>query len=67
MATVIEEYNNEEQSSIVQFCGQKDTTRKTFVKKFYLFTVGSVCRLKRFSLGSKRFADDEDVETEVRK
>jgi hypothetical protein len=24
--------------------------------------VGSVCRVKRFSLGGKRFADDEEVE-----
>jgi hypothetical protein len=29
--------------------------------------VGSVCRVKRFSLGGKRFANDEEVETEVRK
>jgi hypothetical protein len=29
--------------------------------------VESVCCVKRFSLGGKRFADDEEVETEVRK
>jgi hypothetical protein len=28
---------------------------------------GSAYRVKRFSLGGKRFADDEEVETEVRK
>jgi hypothetical protein len=28
---------------------------------------GSVCCVKRFPLGGKRFADDEEVETEVRK
>jgi hypothetical protein len=38
-----------------------------FVKKWFLFTVGSVCRVKILSLGGKRFADDEEVETEVRK
>jgi hypothetical protein len=27
----------------------------------------SVCRIKRFHLGSKRIADDKEVETEVRK
>jgi hypothetical protein len=27
--------------------------------------VGSVCCVKRFHLGDKRFADDEEVETEV--
>jgi hypothetical protein len=29
--------------------------------------VGSVRRLKRFTTGDKRFANDEDVKTEVRK
>jgi head-tail adaptor len=29
--------------------------------------VGSVCRVQRFRLGEKCFADDEEVETEVRK
>jgi hypothetical protein len=41
--------------------------KRIFIKKFFLFTVGRVCRVKRFSLGGKRFADDEEVETEVRK
>jgi hypothetical protein len=27
--------------------------------------VGSVCRAKQFSLSGKRFADEEEVETEV--
>ena len=34
-------------------------------KKCFLFTVGSFCRVKRFTSG-KRSAVDEDVETEVR-
>jgi hypothetical protein len=29
--------------------------------------VGSVCLVERFRLGDKRFADDEEVETEMRK
>jgi hypothetical protein len=44
-----------------------------FIKKCFLFTVGSVCSVKLFTtvsrncdLGGKRFADEE-VETEVRK
>jgi hypothetical protein len=41
--------------------------QRIFMKKYFLFTVGSVCRVKRFSLGGKRFADGEEVETEVRK
>jgi hypothetical protein len=36
------------------------------IKKRFLFTVGSVCRLKQSSLGGKNFADDEEAETEVR-
>jgi hypothetical protein len=40
--------------------------QRIFIKKRFLFAVGSVCRVKRFSLGGKRFADDEEVETEVR-
>jgi hypothetical protein len=39
--------------------------RKIFIKKYFLFTAGSVCRVKRFS--GKSFADDEEVETEMRK
>jgi hypothetical protein len=38
-----------------------------FIKKYFLFTVGSVYRVKRSQLGGKRFADDEEIETEVRK
>jgi hypothetical protein len=38
-----------------------------FIKKCFLFTMGSICRVKWFSLGGKRFADDEEVETEVLK
>jgi hypothetical protein len=45
-----------------------------FIKKCFLFTVGSVCHVKWFiiglkncQLGSKHFADDKEVETEVRK
>jgi hypothetical protein len=30
-----------------------------------LFTLESVCRVKRFHFGGKHFADDEEVETEV--
>jgi hypothetical protein len=44
--------------------------QRIVINKCFLFIVGSVCRLKRFTpcqLGGKRFADDEEVETEVRK
>jgi hypothetical protein len=46
------------------FCGQKDSMQRIFVQKYFLFAVGSVVR---FTAGGKRFADDGEVETEVRK
>jgi hypothetical protein len=58
MATVFE---------CVSFCGQKNSMQSIFMKKCFLFKAGSACCVKRFSLGGKRFADDEDAETEVRK
>jgi hypothetical protein len=48
-------------------CGQKDSIQRIFIKKCSLFRVGSVCRVKRITAVSKSFADDEEVETEVRK
>jgi hypothetical protein len=36
--------------------------QRIFIKKCFLFTAENTCRL-----GGKRFADDEEVETEVRK
>jgi hypothetical protein len=42
-----------------------------FTYKYFLFTEGSVCRVKQFTIGGekrgKRFADDEEVEMELRK
>jgi hypothetical protein len=65
---MLEECNTEEQGSVVHFfCVQKDSLQRIFIKKCFLFTVGSVCRVKHSQLSSKRFADDEEVETEVRK
>jgi hypothetical protein len=49
----------------VFFSWQKGLNAKDIHKE--MFTLGSVCRVKQFILGGKRFADDEEVETEVRK
>jgi hypothetical protein len=58
MATVLEECNTEEQRSVVRFFyGQKDSVRRIFIKKCFLFTVGSVCRVKRFTTGSRNVAN----------
>jgi hypothetical protein len=35
------------------FCGQKDSVQRMFIKKCFLFTVGSVCRVKRFITGQQ--------------
>jgi hypothetical protein len=66
MVTMLEECGTEEQHSVVRFYGQNYSIQRIFMKKCFLFMVGSVCRLKRFSLGGKCFADDEEVEMEVR-
>jgi hypothetical protein len=66
MAAVLE-CNTEEQRSVVLFCVQKDSFQRIFIKKCLLFTVGSVCCVSGSHLGGKHFADDEEVETEVRK
>jgi hypothetical protein len=39
--------------------------QRIFINKCFLYTVGSVCRVKPFDFGGKRFADDEEVETEA--
>jgi hypothetical protein len=49
------------------FCGQMDSMQSILINKCFLFMVGRLCRVKRFSLSGKRFADDEEVEKEVRK
>jgi hypothetical protein len=51
-ATVLEEYTTEEQRSCCYFfCEQKNSMQRIFIKKYFLLTVGSVCRVKRFNLG----------------
>jgi hypothetical protein len=35
------------------FCAQKDSMQRIFTNKYFLFTVGSVCRVKRFTIGSR--------------
>jgi hypothetical protein len=49
MEEVLEEYSTEEQRSVVCFCGQKDSMQRIVIKKCFLFTVGSFCRIKRFT------------------
>jgi hypothetical protein len=54
MATVLEECTSEEQLSVDRFLWAKLLNAKD-IKKSFLFTVGSVCRVKRFAAGSMTF------------
>jgi hypothetical protein len=54
MATVLKTCTIEEQRCAF-FCGQKDSMQRIFIKKCFLFTVGSVCRVKRFTTGWQMF------------
>jgi hypothetical protein len=57
MATVLEECANEEQRSVVRFFVGRRTQCKgySFIKKCFLFTLGSVCGVKRFTIGWQTF------------
>jgi hypothetical protein len=48
----------EEQSSITSFCGQKNSVQRIFLKKYFLFTVGSVYCVKGFTTGSRNYLND---------
>jgi hypothetical protein len=70
METVIEECTTEEQRSVVLFFfWTKDSILRIFIKKCFLFIMGSVWHVKRLTSGArnvtKHFADDEEVGTEV--
>jgi hypothetical protein len=40
------------------FCGQKDSMHRILIKKYILFTAGSVCRIKRLTTGSRNSIKD---------
>jgi hypothetical protein len=68
---MLEGYIAKEQHSVVHFCWQKDSLQRIFIKKCFLFMVGSVYCIKLLTtesrschLGGRCFTDDE-VETEV--
>jgi hypothetical protein len=49
------------------FLWAKELNAKDIHKEIFSFTVGSVCRVKRFTADGQRFANDEEVKTGVRK
>jgi hypothetical protein len=53
METVPEECTVEEQRSIVRFYGRKDSMQRLLIKKCFLYSMGSLCLLKRFTAGSR--------------
>jgi hypothetical protein len=54
MVTVLEECSTEEQRSVVQ----RDSMQRIFIKKCFLFTVGSVCHVKQFTTASRNSLKD---------
>jgi hypothetical protein len=58
MATVLEEYITEGRRSVVRFCEQKGSIQRILLKKYFLFTVRSVYRVKRFTTGSRNSLKD---------
>jgi hypothetical protein len=58
MATMLEEYTIEEQTSGVRFFCRKDSMKMILVTKCFLFTVGNVCRVLRFITGSTNSLKD---------
>jgi hypothetical protein len=53
VATAFEVCTTEEKSSVVCFLWEKDSVQRIFIKQCFLFKVGSVCRAKRFTAGSR--------------
>jgi hypothetical protein len=53
MATVLDECNTEEQRFVVRFSVGRGSMERIFIKKYFLFTVGSVCRVKQFTIWSR--------------
>jgi hypothetical protein len=58
MATVLELCTTEEQRSVMRFYAQIDSMKRILIKKYFLFTVESVCRVKRFTAGLRYSLND---------
>jgi hypothetical protein len=65
MATVLEGYTAEEQCYFVRFFWAKGLSVKDINKEMFHVYGGKFVVYSGSQLGSKRFADDEEVETEV--
>jgi hypothetical protein len=58
MATVLEECSTEDKRSVAPFCEKNDSLQIIFLKKCFPFYVRSVCRIKRFTAGSRNSLKD---------
>jgi hypothetical protein len=58
MVMVPDECTTEEQRSLVRFLWAENSMQRIFMKKCFLFTVGSVCRIKLFTTGSRNSLKD---------
>jgi hypothetical protein len=58
MATMLDDSITEEHRSVVRFYEQKDSVQRIFIENRFLFAVGSVCRVKRFTTGWINFVSD---------
>jgi hypothetical protein len=56
MTTMLEDVLPKSSVQLCISCGQKDSMQKIFIKKCFLFTLESVCRVKRFTTGWQMFA-----------
>jgi hypothetical protein len=58
IATVLEDILPKSSVMLCLFSGQKDSIQRIFINKCFLFTVGSVCRVKRFTTESRKSVKD---------
>jgi hypothetical protein len=56
IAIVLEEYTTEEKNSVMLWL--QDSMQRIFIKKCFQFKVGSICRIKRFTAGSRNSVMD---------
>jgi hypothetical protein len=58
MATVIEDLLLKSSFLLCVICGKNDSTQNIFVKKYFLFIVGSICLVKRLTTVSRNSLKD---------
>jgi hypothetical protein len=66
MVNVLEESTTEERS-VVRLYGQNDSMQMIFIKKYFLFAVGSVYRVKRFTSGYRKVAKVSSMKRKLKR